>query len=527
MMPDASNISTLITQCDKADAGRIALKDRAESLSYHDLAQRVQQAAAALRELGLQPGDRVAIIVDKQADVVAWMFGCYLAEAVLVPVNPALKAGQVRHILTDSGARLLVSSSRRQQLLETLADVSAMRLVLPGTGQPPVALTPSNNLPAPCPAPTGFDRPELATLFYTSGSTGLPKAVACTHDNILAGAKSVSSYLQNTREDTILAILPLSFDAGFSQLTTGFVSGATVVLRDYLLPRDIARACDEEGITGITGVPAIWTAALKAKWTDEARERIRYFANTGGHLPEDRISQLSQLFPNADPVPMYGLTEAFRSTYLPPDKVSERPGSIGKAIPGARLFVLNEHDEICSPGEPGELVHAGPTVALGYWNNPKETARRFRPAPRILQDMGISGQVVYSGDVVTYDADGFLYYRGRRDAQIKILGNRISFREIEDAAMALDQVRACVAGGRPANIPGADPSLVLFVEGDEQDGSLAEQVHAHLRAELPGYTVPSEIIVMAELIVNPNGKYDVNAMLSASALQRELTKQEG
>lgn len=509
-----SRISDLLDRAADSRPDGPALADRHGSASYSELSRKVAGVAKALSDLGILPGDRVAIITDKQINVVAAMFGCYLAGAVLVPVNPLLKMRQVVHILADSGARLILAAPTRQPLLDELAGEPVLRMVLSASDGRPERLPGSTGLGRPSAAPEGFDTPELATLFYTSGSTGLPKAVACTHRNILSGAESVASYLGNTSEDVILAILPLSFDAGFSQLTTGILSGARIVLQDYLLPNDISRACETHGVTGITGVPAIWTATMRARWSDEARNRLRYFANTGGHLPKDRLQELRALFPKARPFPMYGLTEAFRSAYLPPERVDDKPGSIGRAIPGASLFVLDETGEECPPGQHGELVHAGPTVALGYWKNPEETAKRFRHAPASLQRLGIHGTVVFSGDVVSRDAEGFLYYHSRADAQIKIQGNRISFREVEDTAMALPGVRACVAGGRPSPT-GGDPGLVLFAEGDNADGQLGARLEALLRQELPSYTVPSEIIVLEHLSMNPNGKYDVKAMLAA------------
>ena len=343
-----TNIADLLAHAAATWSTAPALSDRTNKITYDRLDGRVNALAQGLTDLGVQPGDRVAIITDKSIDIVAAMFGCYRAGAVLVPVNPLLKAPQVAHILNDSDARLLLAAEKRLPLLESLSDQAALRAVLPAGTDQPAPLEGQGGLPAPVAAPSGFDTDELATLFYTSGSTGLPKAVACTHANILAGAESVASYLENTSDDVILAILPLSFDAGYSQLTTAFQSGAHVILQDYLLPRDISRAAEQHGVTGITGVPAIWAATVKASWSDEARNRLRYFANTGGHLQQERINQLMQLFPKASPYPMYGLTEAFRSAYLPPDRIADKPGSMGRAIPGAKLFVLDETGALCA-----------------------------------------------------------------------------------------------------------------------------------------------------------------------------------
>lgn len=510
MQNSHANVADFLVEAANRYANKIAIVDQTQELSFADLATQAADVAKHLVKLGLNPGDRVAIIVDKRTEVVAAIFGCYLAGMILVPVNPQLKSRQISHILSDSGARAILASEKRSPVLATLDAGMAFQAKI----TPDCRLVPCFER-APLPGirniAAGFEDVPVSTLFYTSGSTGLPKAVACTHDNILAGAKSVNAYLENSTSDTILAILPLSFDAGFSQLTTGVGSGARVILRDYLLPADISRACARYGVTGITGVPAIWGAALRAKWTDEACHTVRYLANTGGHLSQERIVQLTSQFPNARIYPMYGLTEAFRSAYLHPDMIWKKPGSIGKAIPGAVLCVVNENGEECAPRQSGELVHAGPTVAAGYWNNPVETQKRFRVAPAALQRLGHTEIVVFSGDLVWRDEDGFLFYEARRDAQIKISGNRISFAEIEDLGLRHPEVTACAAGGNRFD-PESDPELVLFLETNGSD-AVADQVMETLRAELPGFSVPSRIFTLDRLIINNNHKYDVGRMV--------------
>jgi len=511
-MPDTRrNIANLLVHSTQVSTNGTVVADRSREIGAEELASSAKAIAGQLENLGIVPGDRVAIIVDKQVEVIVALFGCFLADAVLVPVNPQLKPRQIQHILSDSGARIIIGAAKRTTVLERLEP----ELALPATITASFELQPASansRLAEWHPPAPGFENKPLATLFYTSGSTGLPKAVACTHDNILSGAESVSTYLENSASDVILAILPLSFDAGFSQLTTGLLSGARIILQDYLLPTDISRACQRHGVTGITGVPAIWNASLRANWTKEARQGLRYFANTGGHLSHQRIVQLTELFPNARPYSMYGLTEAFRSTYLHPDMIWKKPGSIGKAIPGAVLCVVDENGEECPPDQPGELVHAGPTVAAGYWNNPDETEKRFRSAPAALRQRVIEGTVVFSGDLVRRDAEGFLFYETRIDSQIKISGNRLSFTEIEDVALAHPDVRACAAGGRKSDLA-SDPELVLFVETDGPE-TVAENIMEQLRAELPGYAVPSRVIARRSLILNNNNKYDVKRMIA-------------
>ena len=348
---------------------------------------------------------------------------------------------------------------------------------------------------------------DIAAILYTSGSTGRPKGVVLSHRNLLVGAESVSGYLGNRSDDVILAALPLSFDAGLSQLTTAFASGAHVVLVNYLLPRDVVRLCAKHQVTGLTCVPPLWIQLVGESWPDEATRSLRYFANTGGRMPASTLSRLREIFPGAQPFLMYGLTEAFRSTYLDPAEVDRRPDSIGKAIPNAEVLVLKPDGSPCLPGEHGELVHRGPLVALGYWNDPERTSQRFRPYPSPAPSWRAPEIAVWSGDTVVTDEDGFLYFVGRTDEMIKTSGYRVSPTEVEEAAYSTALVRDAVALGVEDAALGQRIVLVVTapVSGAELDtGALDRQ----LRTRLPLFMVPSEIRVLPEIPRSPNGKFD-------------------
>lgn len=363
--------------------------------------------------------------------------------------------------------------------------------------------------------PTGGVDTDVAAILYTSGSTGAPKGVVLSHRNLVVGAESVSTYLNNTAEDRILAVLPLSFDAGLSQFTTGFCVGAHVVLADYLLAGDVVRMCAEHGITGLVGVPSLWVQLAAQTWPPEAVAGMRYFANTGGRLPRVTLRRLQAIFPTAAPYLMYGLTEAFRSTYLDPREVDRRPDSIGKAIPDAEILVVREDGGLCHPGEPGELVHRGPLVALGYWNDAARTTERFRPPPNRPVELCTPELAVWSGDVVVRDEEGFLYFVGRRDDMIKTSGYRVSPQEIEEVTYETGLVRDAVALGVEDGALGH--RIVLVVTPCEPAGFDAGAVTARLRQELPVYMVPAEVVVRSVLPRSPNGKFD------RSLLRHELS----
>jgi acyl-CoA ligase (AMP-forming) (exosortase A-associated) len=348
---------------------------------------------------------------------------------------------------------------------------------------------------------------DLVAILYTSGSTGKPKGVVLSHRNMVAGAKSVSSYLGNHSNDVLLAALPLSFDAGFSQLTTAFHVGASVVLLNYLLPKDVVRAARENQVTGITAVPPLWIQLTQVSWPDEAASRLRYFANTGGRMPLEILTKLRALFPSAKPFLMYGLTEAFRATYLSPEEVDRRPDSIGKAIPNAEILVLREDGSPCAPDEPGELVQRGALVAQGYWNDAEKTAERFRPLQRRESGVMVQEMAVFSGDTVRADAEGFLYFVGRRDEMIKSSGYRISPNEVEEVVYSSALIAECAAFGIPHESLGEVVVVTITSAANEPVDS--DRLLAFCRERLPAYMVPAQIAQReGPLPRNANGKID-------------------
>ena len=393
-MVESSLLHELIV-VNAARAGQaLALTSGSVSLSYDVLATQVGQFSSGLMALGLERGERVAIYLEKRPETVIASFGTPAAGGVFVPVNPLLKPDQVAFILRDCNVRVLVTSPERLALMkDVLADCHDLRhvVVTPGSStvdsaeagraRPLVQVSWLDLLASPHRAGHRVIDTDMAAILYTSGSTGKPKGVVLSHRNMVAGAKSVASYLENNAQDTLLAALPLSFDAGFSQLTTAFHTGARVVLLNYLMPRDVLKAMAREGVTGLTAVPPLYIQLTQLEWPVAINNTLRYFANTGGRMPGETLTALRQRVPNAKPFLMYGLTEAFRSTYLPPEEVDRRPDSIGKAIPNADILVLREDGSACGPEEPGELVHRGALVGMGYWNDATKTAERYKLLP--------------------------------------------------------------------------------------------------------------------------------------------------
>ena len=500
-----------------------ALTYRDLELSYSQLTSAVDAVAAGLVRLGLQRDDRVAIFVDKRIETVAAVFGTSAAAGVFVPVNHILKAAQVAYILTDCDVRVLVTTRERLALLrDELKSCPALQHVIvvdpTADGAGPdgdgyVVHSWSQLVADPIPVqPSPAVDVDMAAIFYTSGSTGKPKGVVLSHRNLIVGAESVSSYLHNSSDDVILSVLPLSFDAGFSQLTTAFAVGAHVILHNHLLPADVVRLVAKHSVTGLTCVPPLWLQIVAATWPQGAADTVRYIANTGGRMPKATLDKLRSIFTEAAPYLMYGLTESFRSTYLDPAEVDRRPDSIGSAIPNAEVLVVRPDGTRCAAGEEGELAHRGALVALGYWNDPARTAERFKPAPGPVQAWRTPELAVWSGDSVVADEDGFLYFVGRKDEMIKTSGYRVSPTEIEEVAYDTGLVRDAVAFG--VDDPRLGQTIVLVAttaNGAQLDPAT---LTATLRRQLPLYMVPTAVHIRDEMPRSPNGKYDRNLIKS-------------
>jgi len=519
------NESTLLHELIAVAAQRtpqaIALTYGADSLSYQELQAATSHFSAGLMQLGLQRGERVAIYLEKRFETVIASFGAPAAGGVFVPLNPLLKPEQVAFILRDCNVRVLVTSPERLALLApALAECHDLRdVVLAGADVPAapqlphLAFTRWNALLAsPLQAGHRVIDTDMVAILYTSGSTGRPKGVVLSHRNMVAGAKSVASYLENQATDTLLAALPLSFDAGFSQLTTAFHVGARVVLLNYLMPRDVLKAMAKEKVSGLTVVPPLYIQLAQLEWPAEVTEHLRYFANTGGRMPGETLALLRQRVPKALPFLMYGLTEAFRSTFLPPAEVDRRPDSIGKAIPNAEILVLREDGSPCAPNEPGELVHRGALVGMGYWNDAEKTAERYKllapDAPGRQPGLQLPEYAVFSGDTVRQDEEGFLYFIGRRDEMMKTSGYRVSPTEVEEVLYATRMVGECVAFGVDHALLG-HAIQVIATPVDSTGAIDLKALNLECRARMPAYMVPAHIDVRpGPLPRNPNGKID-------------------
>ena len=491
----ASNLAT------RAEAP--ALITAAGQVSYRVFAAEMCSWAASLSEVGIGKGDRIGILLPRGQAALAAFFGVQLLGGVAVFIHDALRSAQVGHILRDSDAGAVVTDERHR------------RLRLAGWGDKPILTTArhattdtATDLPD-FPSTPAIGR-DLAALIYTSGSSGAPKGVMFTHENLVSGARIVADYLGLGSADRILALLPWNFDYGLNQVLSTFFAGGCVVPQNSPYPADICRSLADFSVTGLAGVPAVWSllASRPSPFFRLEFPALRYVTNSGGPLSPATIRLLRQHHPSVRTFAMYGLTEAFRSSYLPPELLDSRPDSIGRAIPNTELLVIGADGRRCGPGEVGELIHSGPTVTAGYWRQPQATARVFRPHP-FPPPGGVPNTVVYSGDYVRMDEEGFLYYAGRGDQLFKSRGFRTNPSEIEAALLASGLASEVVVHPIQANDP--EPLIVAGVVPAENltDGTdPAREMGAYAQSELASHLRPHHYLILRDPPRTSSGKTD-------------------
>jgi acyl-CoA ligase (AMP-forming) (exosortase A-associated) len=493
-----------------------ALVDKAGRLTFADIEAKVTAIAGGLRGLGIRRGDRIGIYLDTSVSQALAIFAVSRAGAVFVPINGLLFPQQVAHIARDCRmAGLITTGSKLASLAPVLGEVSSLqRLIVTDEPKNEAFSRPIHSLAelvkdsySGQSGDWGIGK-DLAAILYTSGSTGKPKGVMLSHEQVMAGSSIVADYLGITAKERIVGVLPLSFDAGLNQLMTAIQQGGAYVPMTFTFAREIVKLLQTEQITGMAGVPTLWSLMSQPSSTLAKTQlpHLRYITNTGGRMPQTVLAALREILGTTRIFLMYGLTEAFRSTYLPPEELDSRPESMGKAIPNTEILVVNEKGEPCAPGEIGELVHRGPTVSMGYWGQPEITAKVLRPHPFLPPELGDEEKVCYSGDLVKMDEDGFLYFVGRRDNMIKSSGFRISPTEVEEVLFQSGKVSAAAVIGIPDGALGH--WIKAFVAPRDGETINPEALLAFSADKMPRYMLPKEIVVMESLPKTPTGKID-------------------
>lgn len=509
-------LTDLLDNSVERDPDAVVIEDGPATYTYADLARQSDALAGALMDAGVAKGDRVGIYMEKSWESVVAMLAASRAGAAFVNLSPMLRAAQADYITQDCAIRVLMADSSKVEGVR-LAGVAHVfyKGVAPMDWKSGTAL--GEVLSA-----SGSDRrrtsieTDLGTILYTSGSTGMPKGVAFSQRNLVVGAQIVSTYLANTKHDRILSVLPFSFDYGLNQLTTALLVGATLIVQHSRLPGDLARGIQRSRATGLAGVPPVWSLLLRSArlLEEQPPDYLRYITNSGGRIPQGNLDELRRLLPKTKIYLQYGLTEAFRSTYLDPGEIDRGSQCIGKAIPNTEILVIKD-GKACAPGEVGELVHRGPTVALGYWGKEEATRLAYRPNPLAPPELHDVERVVYSGDLVQRDEEGFLYFVGRDDAMIKSQGYRMSPEEIESLLIGSGLVREACAFGVPDHDLGQRViAVVSLADGAE---ATTDSIRSYAMQHAPPYMVPGRVVIVDELPKTASGKIDRPMVSSAYA----------
>lgn len=503
--PFSSNFAELLRRAADEHRSRTAILHRGESVSFEQLAVRAAAIVAALRDANVRIGDRCAVLIKDPADAAAAFFAVLAVGGIAMNVNELYRPRQVEYVVQHSDASVLLTNRDAVEQFGRRLDIQAAMVFVEEVSTQTQDFTVAD---VPMDAP--------AQIMYTSGSTGLPKGVVTSHSALWAGVRIVADYLGLCGGDRIASLLPFSFVYGFNQLTTSLYKGATLVVVRSSLAAEIVQTLRRERVTVLAAVPPLWQQLLNvSRFRNEPLEQLRIMTCAGGKLSPTAVRELRAAQPQARLFLMYGLTEVFRSTYLPPEVVDSHPDSMGDAIPESTVYVVRDDGQIAQPGEVGELVHGGPTVGIGYFRDPDATSRVFRANPFLKPGETGPARVVFSGDLVRRDAEGLLYYVGRRDRMIKTLGFRVSPDEILDVLQSSQFVTDAAVVAEPDEVRGERIVACVVL----RRGATLERLVDFCKTELPRHMQPSRYVVLSAIPRNANGKHDIPTLASQVAEQ--------
>lgn len=505
----AHSIADLLRRAASQRPDHIGMVDGKERLTWRQVLDRSAAMAAHLAGTGIKRGDRVAIYAEHGLGQAIALFAIAMAGGVFTIINPLLKQEQVEHQIKDADVRAVVGTAKHLDAIKGLLrsrDNAALEVSPLGVLLGEVScgsLAEVRVIPA-----------DVACLIYTSGSTGKPKGVIVPHRTLIDGGRIVSGYLGIGRDDTTCSILPLGFDYGLNQLMTATTHAARIVFHRFLLPNEFLSLLAREAITGFAAVPTLWPKLLSSRFAASKPDlsKIRYVTTAGGAHSQTLLRRISEFLPGTEVIVMYGLTESFRSCFLPFAEIFNRPGSIGKPVPEVEIIVVDSNGSVCKPGEVGELYHRGAFVNYGYLNAPELTQQKYIERP-VFGPGCRAETIVRSGDLVHMDEEGYLYFHGRVDAQIKAMGFRVSPTEIEEATLTFPGIL------EPAVVGVADEdageAVILYYTTDGHTCVDEYALKAHLVTSLPSYAVPKAFIKLDILPQTPTGKIDYASLKAA------------
>lgn len=503
------NIADMICASAEKSGGNIAFSYLDKTMTWYEVFKRAFFVKERLMQNGIKRGDVVAILADHSPAQVISLFAISMADAIFIIVNQKLKSNQIFHQLIDANAKLVIG---KQELLIDISEflienniskefINAYGLLdNMSTGQiPNYDIDQMSNASIPS---------DISNIIYTSGSTGKPKGVVIPHRTLLDGARIVSTYLNITGNDVTLSILPLTFDYGLNQILTATLKGSKIVFHNFTFPMELINTLINEKITGMAAVPSLWPHILNPRFIDVVKKHkfsaLRYITTAGGPHKMSLLKELDDYFPNTEIIIMYGLTESFRSTYLPYSELFKRPNSIGRAVPEVEILVYDENGQNCTSGVKGELVHRGAFVSYGYLNNPelnKEKFIKLKSPHRCISEIGVR-----SGDIVSKDKEGFIYFHGRLDSQIKCSGYRVSPDDVNDIALSYPDIFHCAVFGLQDSLLGESVNLAY----DTLSRKPLDEVEfiKYLKELLPSYACPKSIKFYDAIPLTAHGKID-------------------
>lgn len=494
------------------DLSRIVIVENERTVTLGELQQRASAIASWLYEAGIRRGDRIGVHLLKSVDEIVLIFAISRIGAVWVNINYQWTSRQLEYVIENSGMRMLFTDSRKARTLsECSISQSLEKIIICGMGKAPDGCVKLSSLNSNAVVPE-LVRPvdkDLAALLYTSGSTGKPKGVMISHSNFVDGTRRVAEYLQNNNNERVLSVLPLSAPWGMLQVTTMLLVKGTVILQQAVLPAEIIESIKKHAVTGLAAMPPTWVQ-LVGYLTENRNEMpsLRYITSSGGKIPKHILESIPEVFPGVDVFLTYGLTEAFRSTWLPPDMYHKKMGSLGKPCHNVDIFVVDPDKGICSPGEQGELIHRGSVVTMGYWKDPETTAKSWKTC-KWLKDLIGDELVHYSGDLVKIDEDGYLWFVDRFVSMIKCAGHRISTTEVEDIVGESGMVESVVAFGVEDETMGQVVHIVIDIKPGHDNEFSVDKLKMHCRSAMPTFMMPAKIHVWDGLMPrNANGKID-------------------
>ena len=497
---------------DPAFASKPAVVVEGKPYTYAELRDAVVRLASTLRARGVERGDRVAIYMDNTWPCVVSLYATLAAGGVFLIVNPQTKADKLKFILDDSGAKVLLTDGHlAHEFVPVLAENKTLvGVIASGTlpeGHGLVAFDDALHDGATTLAPSGTIPLDLAALIYTSGSTGNPKGVMQTHQSMVFAGGSLIEYIRLASSDVILVMLPLAFDYGLYQLLMAIRLGATLVIeRSFTYPAQVFQRMEEFGVTVFPGVPTVYALVLSAHARSPLKfPRVTRVTNTAAALPDDFVTRLHEVFPNALIYKMYGLTECKRVSYLEPELADSKPGSVGKAIPGTEIYLLNPDGTPTPRGETGILYVRGPHVMLGYWNRPDLTDHMLKPGKYPGE------RVLCTQDHFRMDAEGFLYFVGRTDDIIKTRGEKVSPVEVENAMHGIAGIREVAVIGVPDEVLGQ--SIRAFVVLQPGATLTDKQIRVLSAQRLENFMVPKDIVIVDDLPKTTTGKVSKKLLL--------------